>query len=333
MATELDGFREQCVTLSGVVRELTVELDACRASLVAQDAVLSGFLAGTPHAPLQQENAQLRQLLHAQAEKIALLEKLQHESSRAPAALPSWLNWLGAGGEKPAKSPKKSNSPPRQRFLLPPPRAGGALPGKMPEAPAPAPAPGQRVRADTARLREAVATGGGDSGDQAGWAGAHAVARALNRELHATTEVSREAAKGLESFLESALSAISPEPVGRAPRPPSPQTYRPGGSGGRPPPVDTPSDDGKFTTLGAAAADAGHSGPETSGSSAPRSAVKLGLNLSALKPAVVEGNRPDDAGRAPPTPAHEVVARLEAAKLGLPTSAAVSAGAVLAAPP
>ena len=330
MATELDGFREQCVTLSGVVRELTVELDACRASLVAQDAVLSGFLAGTPHAPLQQENAQLRQLLHAQAEKIALLEKLQHESSRAPAALPSWLNWLGAGGEKPAKSPKKSNSPPRQRFLLPPPRAGGALPGKMPEAPAPAPAPGQRVRADTARLREAVATGGGDSGDQAGWAGAHAVARALNRELHATTEVSREAAKGLESFLESALSAISPEPVGRAPRPPSPQTYRPGGSGGRPPPVDTPSDDGKFTTLGAAAADAGHSGPETSGSSAPRSAVKLGLNLSALKPAVVEGNRPDDAGRAPPTPAHEVVARLEAAKLG---NSVVSAGAVLAAPP
>ena len=219
MATELDGFREQCVTLSGVVRELTVELDACRASLLAQDAVISGFLDGTPHAPLQQENAQLRQLLHAQAEKIALLEKLQHES-RAPAALPSWLNWLGAGGEKPAKSPKKSNSPPRQRFLLPPPRAGGALPGKMPEAPAPAPAPGQRVRADTARLREAVATGGGDSGDQAGWAGAHAVARALNRELHATTEVSREAAKGLESFLESALSAISPEPVGRAPRPP-----------------------------------------------------------------------------------------------------------------
>ena len=139
---------------------------------------------------------------------------------------------------------------------------------------------------------------------------------------------------GMDVFtLTSALSAISPEPVGRAPRPPSPQTYRPGGSGGRPPPVDTPSDDGKFTTLGAAAADAGHSGPETSGSSAPRSAVKLGLNLSALKPAVVEGNRPDDAGRAPPTPAHEVVARLEAAKLGLPTSAAVSAGAVLAAPP
>ena len=235
MATELDGFREQCVTLSGVVRELTVELDACRASLVAQDAVLSGFLAGTPHAPLQQENAQLRQLLHAQAEKIALLEKLQHESSRAPAALPSWLNWLGAGGEKPAKSPKKSNSPPRQRFLLPPPRAGGALPGKMPEAPAPAPAPGQRVRADTARLREAVATGGGDSGDQAGWAGAHAVARALNRELHATTEVSREAAKGLSpsSNQRSRRSARTRRP---APRPPSPQTYRPGGSGRRPPP-------------------------------------------------------------------------------------------------
>ena len=95
--------------------------------------------------------------------------------------------------------------------------------------------------------------------------------------------------------------------------------------------MDTPSDDGKFTTLGAAAADAGHSGPGDRGA-ARRSAVKLGLNLSALKPAVVEGNRPDDAGRAPPTPAHEVVARLEAAKLGLP-STAVSAGAVLAAPP
>ena len=196
MATELDGFREQCVTLSGVVRELTVELDACREPRGA-----GRVISASPACPraLQQENAMTR----ARAAEVALLGSCSTIAGARGAAVGStgWRRRREAGQAEEVELAAAAV------FLLPPP-AGGALREDARGAAGAALSRARRHRAAAG----AVATGGGDSGDQR-LGGRAPVARA-NRELHATTEVSREAAKGPESFLESALSAISPEPVG-----------------------------------------------------------------------------------------------------------------------
>ena len=200
--------------------------------------------------------------------------------ARGTAALPSWLNWLGAGGE-PAKSPKKSNS-----------RASGSccrrrrqgLPGRCPRR--------RRRRLDSARRHRAAARGRHRrrrqrhkrlGGRARGGAGAQPRAPRDDR--------GRARRRGLESFLERRLGD-QPGARRRAPRPPSPQTYRLAAAGGR---CSTRAVGRRYHDARAAAADAGHSGPETRGARASIGG-QARANLSASRPS--SRNRPDDAGRA-----------------------------------
>ena len=317
-------------------------IDACRASLVAQHA--GARRASSPS--LTRRRQQRERAAAANAARAGREDRAPREAaatSRAPRAAVR-LNCPA----RPARSAACARAPPPAPPPRPPsPHAAAArrrsAAGEDARAPAPAPvARAAGTRADTASAaRDARHRRRATAATKRAGRGAHAVARALN-----SPRDDRGVARGGEGARSPSSRSVD-QAIGGARRPRAPRrrariSYRPGGSGataagghavGR----------RQIRTLGAASADAGpSSGPADFG----EQRASIGGQTTAAQP---ERQQALEAGRrrGEPFPTMRAARRRRRARgrrsawrrqfgnvsEAVAASAAVSAGAVLAAPP
>ena len=189
------------------------------------------------------DNANMKQLLHVQEQKIALLEKLagaagQHstEQPATPSWMPKWLSLPDGRAQQPpaaaAASPPWSRWLPREAKDPPPPPAAAAAnvpaaaAANAPAAPLPSPpaAPSTPPASGVAANETLPPTP--HTPQVADWSDAHSAARKLSTQLKPehgggySESAPAVSARSVENFLESFLSAVAPDSPPKQPRQP-----------------------------------------------------------------------------------------------------------------